>query len=80
MAGNVALDIVNTDPKAFFYPVYILSGNNQGDIAHSPFESILNYWPRTIGYKLPTGHYLLFESIGVLLIILVFWQMKKGST
>lgn len=70
MMTHVLFDIVNVDLRALMYPVYGWSGGYKGHPLPSPVESFLDYWPKTIGYKLPEGHYLLFEIVGIILIIL----------
>jgi hypothetical protein len=69
MIINVMFDIVNVDLRAFMYPIYGWSEGYSGHPLQSPVESFLDYWPKTIGYKLPEGHYLLFEIIGMLIIV-----------
>ena len=77
MMTNVAFDIVNVSLRAFMYPVY---GWTEDYVRQpSSVESFLNHWPQTIGYKLPTGHYLLFELAGILLIILIISKRLVSS-
>ena len=71
MMTNVAFDIVNVSLRAFMYPVYGWTEDYVGQALPSPVKPFLDHWPQTIGYKLPTGHYLLFELAGILLIILI---------
>lgn len=71
MSFNVILDLANTELRAFLYPVYGWTGPLHGKPLDSPIETLLNRWPRGIGYKLPTGHYLIFEAIGALLALWV---------
>jgi hypothetical protein len=42
---------------------------HKGYAIPSPIESFFNSYPNTIGYKLPDGHFLLFEAMGMLIIV-----------
>lgn len=74
MAGHVVLDIVNTNLGSLMYPLFGLANNMGGAAMESPFI-FLNHWPKTVGYRLQTGHYLIFEAMGILLICFVVWRL-----
>lgn len=82
MIANVMFDIVNVDLSAFLYPVYGWAEKSNGHAIPSPIQTFMDQWPKTIGYKLPEGHYLVFEIIGVICIIWVLRQLifKSPST
>jgi hypothetical protein len=71
MSFNEVLDIANTDLRALLYPIYGLTGPLRGTTIESPVVTFLNRWPGSIGYKLPTGHYVIFEAIGLAFILWV---------
>lgn len=75
MAGNAVLDIFNTDLQAFIYPLFGWSHNPRGPAMDLPCRIFLNHWPKTVGYKLQTGHYLIFEAVVIVLICFVIWRL-----
>ena len=77
MGGHIVLDIVNTDLRAFMYPLFGWSNNLAGSAMESPVSVFLDHWPKTIGYKLPTQHYLVFEAMGTVLVCLVVWKLIR---
>ena len=77
MIINVIFDIVNVDLRALMYPIYGWPEVYKGQAIPSPIESFFNSYPNTIGYKLPDGHFLLFEAMGM--ILLLFCLSKKWT-
>ena len=71
MALHVLCDTVSTDLRVFVYPLYGWTGYPPFPPVLSPIDAFLIHWPRSIGYMLPTSHYLIFELIGLALIVYV---------
>jgi len=70
MGVNVFFDIVNASPRAFIYPLNQLFPSIQRHVQFSPVESFMAQLPAIIRYKLPTGHFAIFELAGLLFIVL----------
>lgn len=79
LSGNVILDVVNTDLRAFIYPLYGWTNGLSQEAVYWPLRTFLDDWPRTIGYRIPTNHYLIFEVVGLILIVLVARKMNTAS-
>ncbi len=69
MAFSAALDFLNVNPGSLLYPL------SWASTAHVPLvrgkiEAFMGHFPHTLGYRLSVGHYLVFELIGLLIIVL----------
>ncbi|NOZ69343.1 MAG: hypothetical protein GXP46_08910, partial [Deferribacteres bacterium] len=74
MTANVIFDFVNSDLRSFVYPF----NNKINKFKVFDFPALLDHWPQTIGYKLPSGHYLVFEAVGMLLVVLIVSKRLIG--
>ena len=70
MAMHIIFDLVNVTPKAFLYPLYgwskpVYAGGKTVALDLSRFL------PGELFCKFPFGHYLIFETLGALVILAV---------
>ena len=74
MAFNAALDIVNVDPRALFFPLF---GWFDWSMTGRPLiEPYMNRLPSFLAAMNRTGHYLIFEVAGLLMII---WAARSAA-
>lgn len=78
MGMNALFDIVNANLRAFVYPLNQLFPSVQRHALLSPMESFMEQLPEIIRYKLPTGHYLVFELAGLFFIVLTLVHIILG--
>ena len=79
MAFSAALDLLNVNPSSLLYPLYSEASTAHVPMVRAKVEAFMSHFPHTIGYRLSVGHYLAFESAGLLIIVLALRKAASKS-
>ncbi len=69
VAFSVLLDLLNVNPESLLYPFYSEASTAHLPVVRTRIEGFMSSLPGIIGYRFSSGHYLLFEIVGFLLIL-----------
>ena len=76
MALHPVLDFANTDPHAMFWPLFGWIDWNSGD--RPLIEPLMNRLPPFLSVTVLWGHYLVFELVGLVLILWAVFNTTKN--
>ncbi len=76
-AFSAALDLFNVNPESLLYPFYSEASTAHLPVVRTRIEGFMSSLPGIMGYRFPSGHYLLFEAAGLLIILLILRNAGK---
>ena len=76
IALHPILDFANTDPRDLFWPV---SGWMSWNAGQPLIDPLMNRLPPYLSVTVFWGHYLVFEVVGLALIVWAVWEAGRGQ-